>query len=158
MKKIREMYRKFRKREITAPQWCEFIATQDKSLVAIVVKNGMDAETRLRAYLNSFHYRMKIRKYCNRHLYTDIDPFEVVRVISPKCVEIRMMDAKQTVFPTDFHPGGFSGHYADNRNQEYEYTSDMNSGVIRIRLGKNGWGNGRYIMSDQPVKFYDYNF
>lgn len=96
-------------------------------------------------------------------MYSDIDPYEVVRIISPICVEIRAMKTVQIESPKDFHPGGFVGHYADNRDgQKYEYFSDPDSPVMRIRFSKRGfWASGRYgrfSMSDAPYKFYDYNF
>ena len=83
---------------------------------------------------------------------------EVIRVVSPKCIEVREMDHEQTVFPKQFFPGGFCGHYADNHAQDYTYSSNPTNPVNRIRLGKKGWGNGQFRMSDTPCYFYDYNF
>ena len=58
-------------------------------------------------------------------MYTDVQPYEVVKVISDITVEVRPMKTKQTKFPQQFSPGGFVGHYHDNRSgQEYEYISD----------------------------------
>lgn len=102
--------------------------------------------------------KTEIKKYCNRHGYSDATPFEVVRVISPKCVEIRAMDYVQTVFPKEFHNGGFMCHVADNHNQAYEYTSNPENHTMKIWLSKRGWGWGQYHMNDNPIRFYDYNF
>lgn len=107
--------------------------------------------------------RKKIRKYCNQLHYTDVTPWEVVRVISDITVEIRRMDTKQIKFPSNFEPGGFVGHFHDNRSgQDYEYISNPENETIRIRWSKRGfWANGRYnrfSMADKPYKFYDYNF
>lgn len=105
----------------------------------------------------------KIRKYCNHHMYTDVDPYEVVRVISDKCVEVRKMDTKLIQAPKDFHPGGFVGHYSDNHAQEYEYIINPDNPVTRVRWSERNrqWQKGkhtRFHMADKPWKFYDYNF
>lgn len=158
MKEIRKMHRKLRRNEITIQEWWEFIKTQDQNELREVVDNSMKAEQRLNDYRNSFRFRMKIRKYCNLQFYSDIQPFEVVRVVSDKCVELRRLDFRQTVFPTQFHPGGFSAICADGYSQDYEHISNPENPVFRIRLGKKGWGKGRYVMSDIPIRYYDYNF
>lgn len=100
----------------------------------------------------------EIKKYCNRHGYSDIRPYEVVRVISAKCVEIRAMDYVQTVFPKEFNEAGFSFHVSDNLKQDYTYASNPENSTIRIHLSKRGWAYGQYHMNDEPVRFYDYNF
>lgn len=107
---------------------------------------------------------MEIKKYCNHHMWTDVAPYEVVKTISAITVEVRAMKYEQTKFPSDFHPGGFVGHFADNRQgQDYEYSSDETNPVIRIRFSKakRRWfsADGRkFFMSDAPYRFYDYNF
>ena len=106
----------------------------------------------------------EIKKYANHYMYTDINPFEVVRTVSPICVEVRQMKTIQTKKPSDFYPGGFTGHYADNRQgQDYEYSSDEEAPVFRIRWSRANrqWQRGknmRFIMDERPYKFYDYNF
>jgi len=108
--------------------------------------------------------RKAIKKYVNELMYTDVRPYEVVRVISDQTVEIRPMKTVQTAFPKDFSAGGFVGHFHDNRSgQDYEYLSDESLPVMRIRWSKaNGqWQAGRYrrfSMADKPYKFHDYNF
>jgi hypothetical protein len=99
-----------------------------------------------------------IKKYCNEYLYSDVQPYEVVRVISPVTVEIRQMDTKQIIFPKERFVGGFIANTADNDHQKYEYISNPENPIMRLRLGKKGWGNGKFVMSDKPIKFYDYNF
>jgi hypothetical protein len=106
---------------------------------------------------------MEIKPYANNHMYSDVDPYEVIRTISPICVEIRAMRTVQTKFPQEFHAGGFSGHYADNYGgQDYDYFQDETQPVIRIRFSraKRVWqgSHGRFYMSDKPYKHYDYNF
>lgn len=106
----------------------------------------------------------EIKKYANHCMYTDVNPYEVVRIISPICVEVRAMSTKQIEFPKQFYPGGFVGHFADNRGgQKYEYSSDPDAPVFRIRWSRRNrqWQRGKYMrfaMSDAPYKFYDYNF
>lgn len=108
--------------------------------------------------------RKEIKKFANHHMYTDVDPYEVIRTISPICVEIREMKTTQTSFPKEFYPGGFIGNFADNRGgQDYTYESDETNPTKRIRFSraKGNWfdaNNGRFHMSDAPYKFYDYNF
>jgi hypothetical protein len=106
----------------------------------------------------------EIKAYANYHMYTDVQPYEVVRVISDITVEVRPMKTKQIRFPQDFSAGGFVGHFHDNRSgQEYEYISDPEAPVTRIRWSNANrqWQQGRYmrfVMSDKPYKFHDYNF
>lgn len=158
-KSIKAMYKKaFSTRQIEINVWFEFIETQNQSEVKEVVEKMYQIQKRFRSYLDGYVYKTKIRQYCNFIGWSDIEPYEVVKVISPNCVEIREMSTKQIVFPTEFILGGFSAHCADNHNQKYEYTSDTSRPTIRIRKGKKGWGNGKYRMSDSPKKFYDYNF
>ena len=104
----------------------------------------------------------EIKKYANHYGYSDVHPFEVVRVISPITAEIRAMKSELVKPPQDFHPGGFVCHYADNHAQEWNITSQPEEDVTRIRFSKarNEWKGsaGRFIMEDKPRKFYDYNF
>lgn len=100
--------------------------------------------------------------YANRHGYSDIDPFEIVRQVSPKTLEIRKM---QAVFDEssklEFHAGGFAAHCSNQLSQKWHITKDVSAPVIRIRLGKHGWKSpcgSTFKLSEKPVKFYDYNF
>jgi hypothetical protein len=100
--------------------------------------------------------------YANHIGWSDVDPYEVVRVISEKTIEIREMDAKRDdSVKLEFIPGGFSAHCSNQRDQNWFITSNPENRVIRIRLGKKGWKDAhgrRFALSDEPVKFYDYNF
>ena len=106
----------------------------------------------------------EIKAYANRTGYTDVKPYEVVRTVSPICVEVRAMKTVQTKFPQDVRVGGFSAHTVDNRSgQDYEYSSNPEAEVFKIRWSKANrqWQRGKYdrfSMSDKPYKFYDYNF
>ena len=102
------------------------------------------------------------RQYANHFGYSDINPFEVVRQISDKTLEVRAMNAERDEsFKPDFVPGGFFGTVTNQHDQKWIITSNSDNAVVRIRLGKQGWKdrNGRrFGLSDVPVKFYDYNF
>ena len=98
-------------------------------------------------------------RYANHHGYTDVTPFEVVRVISESTIEIREMDAKLAEGEKpEFAPGGFAAHCTNQHSLRYEITSNPANRVIRIRKSKRGWGKGAFRLSDKPVRFYDYNF
>ena len=101
--------------------------------------------------------------YLNLHLHSDVHPFEVVRVISGKTLEIREMTA--TLDPSwtaDRVPGGFAGHVRNNDSQRWIINSEPNNPTVRARLTKSGrWSVGgcdRYLTSDEPVYRYDLNF
>lgn len=101
--------------------------------------------------------------YANHYGYSDINPFEVVRVVSDKTIEVREMDAERDdSVKLEFHVGGFSAHCSNQHAQKWHITSNDSNPVVRIRLSKSGvWKDkhGRkFGLSDQPVKFYDYNF
>jgi hypothetical protein len=105
---------------------------------------------------------MIAEKFANHHGYSDVNPYEIVRVISDKTIEVRKMNAERDKsVKLDFHVGGFFAHCSNQRDQKWFITSDESAPIIRIRLGKNGWkdkwGN-RFDLADQPRKFYDYNF
>jgi len=113
------------------------------------LSNYLDARPKL---------KYPVKKYISYYMYTDVEAYEVIRQVSPNVVEVRALKTKQITFPQEFYAGGFSGHYADNHNQDYEYTSDELGTIRRINLSKKGWGKGRWGMSDRPYKHYDYNF
>ena len=101
--------------------------------------------------------------YLNRHLFTDVFPFEVVRVISEKTVEIREMIATlDPEWKRDFVPGGFFGHTRNNESQRYLFSRNVDAPILRARLTKSGvWsvqGEARYVASDSPRRFNDFNF
>jgi hypothetical protein len=106
---------------------------------------------------------MSIKPYFNERGWTDVAPFELVRVVSEKTVEIRGMDAVlDESWKPEFIPGGFFGHTANNSEQKWVITSNPSNLVFRIRLDKKGkWKNKygtEYRNADAPRKFHDYNF
>ena len=99
--------------------------------------------------------------YANHYGYSDVNPYEVVRVISDKTIEIREMDyEKDESVKTTFVAGGFSA-VSDNA-QKWKIFSNPANEVVRIRLHKNGgWKDKhgrRFGLANEPQKFYDYNF
>lgn len=101
--------------------------------------------------------------YANAIGYSDITPFEIVRTVSDKCLEVREMNA--TIDPTwqaEWHAGGFAGHCANQGTQRWLISSDDTGRVVRIRRQKDGqWKSAhgeRFRLSAEPVRFYDFNF
>ena len=154
---IRKAYKALQAKLLSPDAWYEFISKYNRNDVSDVLKSYMDARDRLRKYQNSHYYAGKIKKYCNFHGYSDVEAYEVVKVISPITVEVRELNAK-LITKMEWVSGGFAGHCVNNYGQEYEFSSNPENSVRRIRFGKKGWDSGRFRMSDHPHKHYDYNF
>lgn len=105
-----------------------------------------------------------MKNFANQYGYTDITPYEVVRVVSDKTLEVRRMNCeKDESLELDFVVGGFSSICTNNSQQKWHITSDEDEKIIRIRYSKakNVWrdkGGNKFQLSDTPSKFYDYNF
>lgn len=100
-------------------------------------------------------------KFANCVGYSDVTPYEIVRVVSKQTLEIRQMNATEGKWNRNFVAGGFFGTVINQSEQKWVITSDESAPVIRIRLGKSGWrdrGGNRFVLSETPRKFYDYNF
>jgi len=101
-------------------------------------------------------------QYANQYGYSDVTPFEVVRTVSERCLEVREMDAERDEsVALEFAVGGFSAVCTNQRQQKWFINQNAQNPVIRIRLNKKGWQDKygrRFNLADQPVKFYDYNF
>jgi hypothetical protein len=102
-----------------------------------------------------------VKNFANHYGYSDVNPYEIVRRVSDRTIEVRRMDT--TIDPSwkrDFIPGGFFGHTANNDSQKWIIVSNPANEVIRIRLTKSGWRNKgmRFQLADKPVHFYDFNF
>ena len=117
-----------------------------------------------RDYTTTYVYGLDTVDYthANKSGYSDVEPYEIVRVVSPKTIELRYMDAE---LDKDWKPeiivGGFSGHCTNQRSQKYSYKSNPDHGVMRARLRKDGYFHsayGRHHLNTEPYKFYDYNF
>lgn len=111
-----------------------------------------------------------IGQHVTEYHYTDRDAWEVIEIISPRRIKIRELDAECTRKPKEFHPGGFCGHYADNNDQEYSYTSNEKNRtkILSWRSKAQRWCEvkqqtryskfGLHQKGEQASKFYDYNF
>ena len=137
----------------------------------LISLNKINEQQKMETTLNTI-----TEKFANHLGYSDINPYEVVRVVSEKCVEIRAMDAEPIKWKKDIVQGGFSHHVKNQDEQKWDITSNEANPIIRIRLNKSkretfniktGWTNllewknkygDRYKLSDKPIKFYDYNF
>jgi hypothetical protein len=101
-------------------------------------------------------------KFANMILWSDVLPFEIVRIVSDKCIEVREMKAtRDESVNLEFSVGGFAAHCSNQHEQKWIYTSNPENRVQRIRKNKKGgWGIGktRFSLSDKPFKFHDYNF
>jgi hypothetical protein len=101
-------------------------------------------------------------KYANLHGYTDINPYEVVQVVSDKTLKIRPMKSKlDPNWKPKMIPGGFAAHCTNQNDQTYTYSSYEQAETIRCRKRKDGhWYSayGRHVLSETPLRFYDYNF
>ena len=100
--------------------------------------------------------------YANMIGYSDITPFEIIRHVSDKTIDVRRMQYKKDdSVKLNFHTGGFAANCSNQNDQEWIINSDETSDVIRIRLGKQGWKSSdgaRFQLDIKPVRFYDYNF
>ena len=103
-----------------------------------------------------------MKPYANLHMYTDVRPYEVIRVVSDKTIELRQMNAERDpTWKPDTIIGGFAGHTVNNHTQRYTYSVNEDASIIRARLRKDGYFHsklGRHVLSDNPIYFYDYNF
>jgi hypothetical protein len=101
-------------------------------------------------------------KYANRYGYSQVYPYEIVRVISDKTIEVREMEAlPDPNWKPEIIPGGFFGHCVNQDEQTWIIKSDHTAKTIRIRKRKDGkWYSkmGRHVLEDKPRYFYDYNF
>lgn len=116
------------------------------------------------AYTKSYVYVIENIEYyyANQSGWSDVHPFEIVRVVSPKTIEVRQMDAERDPdFEPEFVAGGFAGHCTNQHKQTWLYRSNPDNPVVRARLRKDGLyhsASGPHSLSTEPRKFYDYNF
>lgn len=101
--------------------------------------------------------------HANHYGYSDVHPYEIVRVISDKTIEVRRMEAELlNKNDLEFVPGGFMARCVNQRDQKYSYTSNPENEVVRLRLRKDGYFYSsygyRHKLSDHAIKFHDFNF
>lgn len=109
---------------------------------------------------------MGTAKFANRLIGSDIRPFEVLKEVNEKKLIVREMYAVETEESKAkrldaFIRGGFVGH-TDNEVQEWVITSNPSGHELTIRLHKDGYwyspGGNKFMISDKPKKFHDFNF
>lgn len=121
----------------------------------------------LKKHIEQYELWLGNHIYMNRHGYTDMRPYEVIRIDTPKKMIIREMLATETKESKkrrkeSFVPTGFLG-VTDNDVQEWDIRSNPDPQFdFAVRLHGDGYwydANGnRYTISDKPIKFYDFNF
>ena len=104
--------------------------------------------------------------YLNEILYSDINPYEVVEMITPNKWVIRKLDTNlkpeaRKKIQDSFCPGGFAGH-VDNDCQEWDISVNENNPLITVFRGRKNKhfkiGSMPMSMSHSPIKIYDFNF
>jgi len=121
---------------------------------------------RVGKFTKSHTYEVEAIDYthANHNGYSDTTPFEIVRAVSDKTIELRSMTAERAA---DWKPkivaGGYAGHCTNNGNQRKAWVikSDPEGYTVRARLQKDGsWksSHGRHSLHTAAIKKYDYNF
>ena len=143
---------------ISAERGSSFLTEKDAH-DAIARLSAVD-QTKLGTILHTFKVEAINYEYANMSGYSDVKPFEIVRVISDKTIEIREMDAERGEWKPEIISGGFAGHYVNQDDQVWNIKSNEANPVIRARRNKDGWKSsyGKHFLSTQPSKFHDYNF
>ena len=101
--------------------------------------------------------------YASEYLYSDVRAWEIVKVVSDNCIEVRRMDHDHYCGNCEQVSGGFAGHVVNQHNQQVTYASNPNNEVIRIRRRKGSndqWVHKgrRFALKTEPYAFYDFNF
>ena len=100
-------------------------------------------------------------KYASEHFYTDVQAYEIVKVISDKTLEVRRLEATYDISHLNHYAGGFCGHVENQRDQKVSFKVDTESPVIRIRKNKYGkWSHKgrRFSLQTKPYAYRDFNF
>lgn len=100
--------------------------------------NAKDLEVR-REYLGLV---LLDKKYANEHMYSDIQPWEVIEERSETTIVVRRMkstlkESAKKELHESFVPGGFLGH-VDNDKQEWDIEPDEGGIVLTLRKHKDG--------------------
>jgi hypothetical protein len=80
----------------------------------------------------------KVGLYANFVGWSDQEPYEIVKVISKKTIEIRAMDTSKNKTKMKFVANGSARYCKNNYDQEYDYSSNEDNPIFRIRLHKDG--------------------
>lgn len=102
------------------------------------------------------------KNFANLLGYSDVQPFEVVRRVSEKIVEVRPMKAERDpTWKPEFVKGGFAAHCTNQSEQRWIITPDEDAYTIRLHKRKDGYfyhKGTRFSLEEKPRRFYDYNF
>ena len=130
------------------------------------LRNLRNKKDELIAKTNTIEKELGDVLYLNEILYSDINPYEVVEMITPNKWVIRKLDttlkpeAKKKI-QDSFCPGGFAGH-VDNDCQEWDISVNENNPLITVFRGRKNKhfkiGSMPMSMSHSPIKIYDFNF
>lgn len=105
---------------------------------------------------------MTYMNYANHFGYSDVTPFEVVRFVNWKTLDIREMATTELPWDRQYMAGGFLGHVVNQWEQRWDIQTDPDAPLVRIRKHKNGrWydrNGAMYELSEKPRKWRDYNF
>jgi hypothetical protein len=100
-------------------------------------------------------------KYANHYGYSDINPYEVIKM-TPKTILVREMKSElDPNFKPQYVKGVFSAVCVNQHEQNWIITPDENAPIERAYGRKDGFHyikRGKLVLSDIPVKYYDYNF
>ena len=101
--------------------------------------------------------------FANKIGYSVITPFEVIRIVSDKCLEVRAMNYVQTnTQDMVFHAGGFAAHCANQNDQKWDIQPDAEGYVFKIRKNVRGtWKDKHgdtYAVETKARRRYDFNF
>lgn len=104
-----------------------------------------------------------MKPFANMYGWSDVYPYEVIEVRTPRKLIIRSMNAElDPTWRPEVIPGGFVGHCVNNDEQRWVITPDEDGAVLPIRLNKRGeWkdtAGNKYGLADNPRRKYDYNF
>ncbi|QRE00609.1 hypothetical protein [Pseudomonas phage Itty13] len=103
-----------------------------------------------------------VGKFANHIGYSDVHPYEIVREVSDKIIEVRAMKAERDpTWKPEMIPGGFAAHCTNQHEQRWIITSDESAPVIRLHLRKDGCfyrQGSKFRREAKPRRFYDYNF
>jgi len=100
-------------------------------------------------------------KFFAHYGYSDVHPYEVIRIVSDNTIEVRAMKTDFDFSECEFIAGGFSAHCPNPSAQKAKITSNESAPIERIRRGKRGWQQGKYMkfgITEQPSAHYDVNF
>lgn len=105
-----------------------------------------------------------LKPYFNLQVGTDSYPFELTGVRANIIAIVRPMSASlSNEWKPNIVHGGFAGHCVNQNEQKWNIKSNSEAEELEIRWSKakNGWYDkhgARFINSEEPLRFHDFNF